>query len=94
MKLTAGINKSCGGADKVCGAGGGGCIAFFCEDGRTSDVENALAAARANPREASTDRLFATYDKIYEDFQNRRELFTDIEAAINPVRQSIQARAR
>ena len=30
-------------APKVCGAGGGGCIAFFCEDGRKSDVENALA---------------------------------------------------
>lgn len=29
-------------ATKVCGAGGGGCIAFFCEDGRKSDVENAL----------------------------------------------------
>src|SRR5688500_13322100 len=31
-------------APKVCGAGGGGCIAFFCEDGRKEDVENALAA--------------------------------------------------
>ena len=31
-------------APKVCGAGGGGCIAFFCEDGRKADVENALAA--------------------------------------------------
>lgn len=31
-------------AAKVCGAGGGGCIAFFCEEGRKSDVENALAA--------------------------------------------------
>lgn len=31
-------------APKVCGAGGGGCIAFFCEDGRKTDVENALAA--------------------------------------------------
>ncbi|MFN2500942.1 MAG: GHMP kinase [Pyrinomonadaceae bacterium] len=31
-------------APKVCGAGGGGCIAFFCEDGRRSDVEAALAA--------------------------------------------------
>ena len=29
-------------ATKVCGAGGGGCIAFFCETGRKSDVENAL----------------------------------------------------
>ncbi len=31
-------------AAKVCGAGGGGCIAFFCEDGRRPDVEAALAA--------------------------------------------------
>ena len=31
-------------AAKVCGAGGGGCIAFFCEDGRRSDVETAIAA--------------------------------------------------
>lgn len=31
-------------AAKVCGAGGGGCIAFYCEDGRRSDVEAALAA--------------------------------------------------
>ncbi len=31
-------------APKVCGAGGGGCIAFFCEDGRKNDVKTALAA--------------------------------------------------
>jgi len=31
-------------AAKVCGAGGGGCIAFFCEDGEKSNVEKALAA--------------------------------------------------
>jgi D-glycero-alpha-D-manno-heptose-7-phosphate kinase len=31
-------------APKVCGAGGGGCIAFYCEDGRRGDVEKALAA--------------------------------------------------
>ena len=31
-------------APKVCGAGGGGCIAFYCEEGRKQDVENALAA--------------------------------------------------
>ena len=30
-------------APKVCGAGGGGCIAFYCEDGRRQDVEAALA---------------------------------------------------
>ena len=32
-------------APKVCGAGGGGCIAFYCEDGRKTDVENALSKA-------------------------------------------------
>ena len=31
-------------APKVCGAGGGGCIAFFCEEGARADVEKALAA--------------------------------------------------
>lgn len=31
-------------APKVCGAGGGGCIAFYCEDGRREEVEKALAA--------------------------------------------------
>ena len=30
-------------AAKVCGAGGGGCIAFFCEENRKTDVEKALA---------------------------------------------------
>ncbi len=30
-------------ATKICGAGGGGCIAFYCEDGRRSDVETALS---------------------------------------------------
>jgi len=30
-------------AAKVCGAGGGGCIAFFCSEGRKQDVEHALS---------------------------------------------------
>lgn len=30
---------------KVCGAGGGGCIAFLCAEGRKAEVERALAAA-------------------------------------------------
>ncbi len=30
-------------APKICGAGGGGCIAFFCEENRKSEVEKALA---------------------------------------------------
>ena len=33
-------------APKVCGAGGGGCMAFFCEDGRKADVEAAIAKQR------------------------------------------------
>ena len=48
---------------------------------RDRKVANAIETALQNTRETSTDRLFATYDKIYEDFQSRRELFTDIEAA-------------
>ena len=31
-------------AAKVCGAGGGGCIAFLCTEGRRQDVERALSA--------------------------------------------------
>ncbi len=31
-------------AAKICGAGGGGCIAFFCEENRRSDVERSVAA--------------------------------------------------
>ena len=32
-------------ATKVCGAGGGGCIAFLCAEGRRADVERALNEA-------------------------------------------------
>lgn len=32
-------------AAKVCGAGGGGCIAFYCHDGKRSEVELALGKA-------------------------------------------------
>ena len=32
-------------AAKVCGAGGGGCVAFYCSAGRKAEVEAALAAA-------------------------------------------------
>jgi D-glycero-alpha-D-manno-heptose-7-phosphate kinase len=31
-------------AAKVCGAGGGGCIAFLCTAGKRAEVERALAA--------------------------------------------------
>ena len=43
--------------------------------------KNAVETARANTREASTQRLFDTYDRIYEEFHSRRDLYTDIEAA-------------
>ena len=33
-------------AAKVCGAGGGGCIAFLCADGRRREVERALSAEK------------------------------------------------
>jgi glycosyltransferase involved in cell wall biosynthesis len=48
---------------------------------RMQKIENAVKTARANTREVSTDRLFATYDEIYEDFIMRNELFTNAEAA-------------
>lgn len=35
-------------APKVCGAGGGGCIAFYCEEGRKMDVEAALAGEQGS----------------------------------------------
>lgn len=41
--------------------------------------ENAVATAIANNRERSTDKLFATYDRMFDDFENRRDLFTDTE---------------
>lgn len=42
---------------------------------------NAVATAKVNTREASTDRLFETYDKIFADFEAKKELFTDVAAA-------------
>lgn len=48
---------------------------------RKQKVEKAFEAVRNNTREASTDFLLATYDKLYEDFQNRNNLFTDREKA-------------
>jgi glycosyltransferase involved in cell wall biosynthesis len=49
------------------------------EDLRNRKIECAFEAVRANTREISTDRLLATYDRMYEDFQRRKELFTDKE---------------
>ncbi|MBA2335274.1 MAG: glycosyltransferase [Pyrinomonadaceae bacterium] len=48
---------------------------------RNVKIERALETARTNTREASTDSLFAAYDKMYEDFQRRKQLFTDMEAS-------------
>lgn len=42
---------------------------------REQKVQNALETAREHTWEASTDRLFALYDKLYEDFCRRRELY-------------------
>ena len=50
---------------------------------REQKISNALATARANTREASTDRLFATYDEIYEHFERNKDLFVNIDAAKN-----------
>lgn len=51
------------------------------EEVRANKVARALATAHANTREASTNRLFAAYDKMYNDFMDRRELFVDVEKA-------------
>jgi len=51
------------------------------EAARKRKIEHALATARANTREVSTDFLFATYDEIYKEFERRRGEFTDREAA-------------
>ena len=50
---------------------------------RERKVKNAVKTALENTREKSTDNLFATYDRMYEDFQKRKDLFTDIEATKN-----------
>lgn len=51
---------------------------IFTDSGRAQlKTAKALETARANTREISTDRLLDTYDRIYEDFQRRKELFTD-----------------
>ena len=50
-------------------------------DLRARKVNNAILTALDNTREKSTDNLFATYDKMYADFQRRKDLFTDREKA-------------
>lgn len=46
-------------------------------DLRARKVNNAILTALENTREKSTDNLFATYDKMFADFNRRRALFTD-----------------
>ena len=46
---------------------------------RKLKIEKALETARSNTWNVSTDRLLATYDRMFEDFQKRNELFTDRE---------------
>ena len=46
-----------------------------------SKIKKALEAANANTREKSTDFLIETYDRLYADFQSRKELFTGKEEA-------------
>jgi glycosyltransferase involved in cell wall biosynthesis len=50
-------------------------------DLRARKVNNAILTALDNTREKSTDNLFAAYDKMFADFQKRKELFTDTEKA-------------
>jgi len=50
------------------------------KDLREKKIANALVTTTENTRERSTDRLLATYDKMYEDFHLRNELFTDVAA--------------
>ena len=51
------------------------------ENLRNQKIERAFEAVKENTREKSTDFLLATYDRLYEDFQKRKELFTDNEKA-------------
>ena len=55
-------------AAKVCGAGGGGCIAFYCEEGRRSDVEKALSA---QPGAEVLDWKLSTDGLIVNVFENQ-----------------------
>jgi glycosyltransferase involved in cell wall biosynthesis len=44
-------------------------------------TQKAIETAKNNTREKSTDSLLATYDKLYDYFQEQNEFFTDIEKA-------------
>ncbi|MEP6850826.1 MAG: glycosyltransferase [Acidobacteriota bacterium] len=49
------------------------------DDARVSKTAKALETARQNTREVSTDRLLQTYDNIFADFNERNDLYTDVE---------------
>lgn len=53
------------------------------QETRERKVANAIATAKKNSREASTDFLFQTYDEIFEEFHRRHAEFTDKKAAEN-----------
>ncbi len=53
------------------------------ETERERRISNAVETAIANTREASTDRLLDTYEKMYADFRERNDLFTNREATKN-----------
>jgi D-glycero-alpha-D-manno-heptose-7-phosphate kinase len=55
-------------AAKVCGAGGGGCIAFYCEEGRRDDVEKALSA---QPGAEVLDWKLSTDGLLVNVFENQ-----------------------
>ncbi len=48
---------------------------------RARKVAKGLEAVADNTRIKSTDFLFETYDRLYEDFQKRKDLFVNTEAA-------------
>ncbi len=49
---------------------------------RERKIRNGLETVEKNTRIKSTDFLIETYDKMFEDFKNRNELFTDAEASM------------
>ena len=48
---------------------------------RQRKIEKAMETTKENTQEASMDNQIATYDMMYADFQKKKELFTDREAA-------------
>lgn len=51
---------------------------FSDEQAKLRKIANARETAIQNSREVATDRLFSTYDRLFEDFVLRRQLFTDL----------------